>query len=260
MRVTYKLNDRKKSAKLELDSYQVLAYGIFDDKSSIFLIANDDLNIIEPDKSVLEIIDNDLTEYVQKRELNYGKDFFVHKKLLNYISNFDGYYQLKSNGIWERSKISFFFIDNNYPIPEGYRNTVLNAYYKLNLIKGFLMFANQYINNKNSVGSYWDELNFFEENTIDIVVDKKLETNKKVKEFEVSEYILHLRNFINKHLYDHAENENKSVEICDTLFKLIDSIFINPINSICIIETFYDEVFAIGYENKYYCLNKTWGS
>jgi hypothetical protein len=260
MRVTYKLNDRRKSARLELDSYEVLGYGVFDDKSNVFLIANDDLQIIEPDKSVLEIIDNDLSEYVQKSELNYGKDFFVHKSLLDNITGFDNYRQLKSYDIYERSKISNFFLNNNYSIPEGYRNTVLNVDYKMNLIEGFLMFANHYINNKNSVGSYWDELIFFKKETFDSIVDDKFKTDKKVKQFEASEYKLLLRNFIDKYLFDQVENENKSVDICDRLFKLIDSIFINSIDSVYIIETFYDEVFAIKYDNKYYCLNKTWGS
>lgn len=259
MKVTFNLNDRKKIARLKKESYQVLAYGVFDDKSSVFLIANDDLHIIEPDKSVLEIIDNDLSEYVQKRELNYGKDFLVHKSLLDNIGGFNSYHQLKSYDIYERSKISNFFLKNNYTIPEVYRNTVLNADYKTNLIDGFLMFANHYINNKNN-SDYWDEIVFFEVESFDTIVDEKFKTDKKIKQIEISAYKSLLRNFIGKYLFDQEENESKSVEICDRLFKLIDSIFINSIDSVYIIETFYDEVFAIGYENKYYCLNKTWGS
>ncbi len=256
MRVTYNLNDKKtERLGLEMDSYQVLAYGAFDDNSSIFLIANDNLNIIQPDESVLEIIDNDLSAYVQKRELNNGQDFFVHKSLLNYVTGFDNYRRITSNSFYCQSKISNFFLNNNYPIPEGYRNTVLNVNYKMNLIEGFLMFGNSYINNKNK-SDYQEEIYFFVKDTFDTIVDEEFKTDKTIKQFEITEYKLLLRNFIGKYLYDQEENESRSVEICNTLFELIDSIFINKVDSIYIIYTYFDEVFAIGYENKYYCLNK----
>src|SRR5690606_24036093 len=179
MRVIYTLNDRKKFAGLEKESYEVLAYGNFDENLKIFLIVNDYLDILNISPSVIEVIDEDLSEYIQKNELNYGKDFFVHKNLIKYISDFDSYHRLTFNNLWERSKISKYFIENNYLIPDKYKNTVLNTTYKRNLIEGYLMFANHYINIKNEEGTYWEELFFYVTESFDEIVNK---ANKKVEQ------------------------------------------------------------------------------
>ena len=113
MRGSYKLTDRKKFAGLEKESYQVLAYGTFDEISKIFLIANDDLHIMNFDQNALEIIDEDLSEYIQKNELNYNKEFYIHRDLLDCISDFENYHQISIDNIWEKSKISNYFIKNN---------------------------------------------------------------------------------------------------------------------------------------------------
>jgi hypothetical protein len=57
----------------------VLAYGVWDDNTKIFLIADRELSIIEPFDKNLEIIDNDLTEYENYPKLNYGKEFNFQK-------------------------------------------------------------------------------------------------------------------------------------------------------------------------------------
>jgi hypothetical protein len=259
MKVKYKLTDRKKYAKLEKDFYDVLVYGEFDQNSKIFLIVNDNLEIIEPDESVLEIIDNDLSEYVQRNELNFDRVLYLDTSLSKFMSNFKNYSQLKLDDIWSRGKLSNFFFENNYDIPENYQNTVLNKSYKLNLIEGFLMFANNYINNKNEA-CYWDELRFYTVDSFDNIIGDRFKDRMKINPLEITEYETLLYNFISKYLFDQTENEEKSIELCHKLFKLIDSIFINDINKIFIIETFYDEVFSIEYENRYYCLSKSWGS
>lgn len=257
MKVVYTLNDQKKNVGLEKESYEVLAYGNFNENLKIFLIVNDYLDIVNIDPSVLEVIDDDLSEYVQKNELNYGKDFFVHKNLIQYISDFDSYHRLTfNNNLWEQSKISNFFIENNYLIPEKYKNTVLNTNYKINLIAGYLMFANLYINIKYEESSYMEELFFYVTESFDEIVNKP---NKKVEQIEVTDYKSRFQNFIKTNLYDENENEIKSIGMCENLFRLIDSIFINPIDSVYLIES-YEEVFVIGYENKYYCLDKYSGS
>lgn len=257
MRASYRFTDRKIFAGLEQESYQVLAYGAFDEISKFFLIANDNLHIMNFDQTALEIIDEDLSEYIQKNELNYNKEFYIHRDLLESVSDFENYHQILVDNIWERSKISNFFIKNNYLIPNSYKNTVLNLEYKQNLIEGYLIFANHYINIKNQIGDYWDELFFYVTESFETIVD---DSDKKVEKLDLLDYKMYLQNFIRANLYDEEQNEVKSIDMSKSLFKIIDSIFLNQIESIYIIETFYDNVFAIKYENKYYCLNKSWGS
>jgi hypothetical protein len=206
----------------------------------------------------LNIIDEDLSGYTKRNELNYKKDLYIHNTLLECLIDFEDHEQIMSDNIWERSKMSKFFILNDYFIPENYKNTVLNHYYKRNLIEGFLIFANHYINLKNQIGDYYEELDFYVFNSFE-TIDYNYK-DKKVKYLELKDYKLHFLNFIKTNLYDEEMNEVKSFEMCKNLFEIIDSNFINQIEEISIIENFYNKVFVIKYENKYYCLDKSSGS
>ena len=259
MEIKYKLTEIKKLAKIKNDFYKVLAHGEFNTNSKLFFIANDDLQIINVDEGVIEIIDDNDKDYCQMNELNHGKDFFVHNSFSKKLGSFKNHSELTNNDIWTRSKLSSFFNENNYKIPKGYKETVLNTKYKLNLIEGFLMFANVYLNNKNT-SDYQEGMYFYEVNTFEEIIERKFQADMKITTLETNNYNDLLANFISKYLFEQKKGELKSIKICNQLFKLIDSIFIKDIENIYQIKTFYDLVFAVEYDSKFYCLNKTWSS
>jgi hypothetical protein len=129
--------------------YLVLAYGkCFNQKEMFYLIADEGLNILHPDISDLRFVDYDTHEYTQINRLNYERDFFLHKSLVGHISHIHTYGELQLDDIWSRSKLANFFLQNNYNIPQTYRDSILNTNYKIALIHGFLTFTNCYINIK----------------------------------------------------------------------------------------------------------------
>ena len=261
MRVKSLLPDENRIyAKLAKESYFVIVYGEYDQNSKIFIIANDDLELIEPSDEVVEIIDFDLTDYTgQETKYNLTK-LLISNIFLKHSIKTKHYGDIKSADIWTRSKLSNFFVENNFLIPQSYKDKVLSVNYKLNLIEGFLMFAELYINNKNKSDSYSDSIYFYVSDSYDKIIEERFKDDMKVDIIDLSKYESELYNFISKYLYDEKENEEKSIAICTQLFKLIDSIFINKISNIFHIDTFYDEVLVIEYENKFYCLSKTWVS
>lgn len=180
------------------------------------------MHFIEPDESVLDIIENDLTNYERKDDLNYGKTFFLNKSLSDFVIGFENYSQLKINNIWTLSKLSKYFTGNHYSIPDKYRDTVLSVNYKMNLIEGYLMFANSYINNKNRDSNYRDELFFYRSNNFDALVSEIFKEGKKIAQLDTQNYKSLLKAFIGKHLYDEIANESKSMGLCTQLFNLID--------------------------------------
>lgn len=255
MKVSYKFHDKKEFAKLEREYYTVLAYGY-----NTFLIANDELFIGNSDPLFFEIIDNDLSDYVNKKGLLYkDQELYIHKSLEPYLTDSDDYLRLTSREIWNRSKISNFFTQNEYTITESYKKTVLSTNYKINLIEGFLIFANDFINSKfiNKSGSYNENLYFYVVENIEDLLNFKY---SKISNIEKTSYQKDLQYFIEETLLDDYNNKKKSSIHCLKLFYLIDSIFLDDVSSIQLINNGAEEYFVIEYLKKFYILMKYSGS
>ncbi|PTX58386.1 hypothetical protein C8N46_11431 [Kordia periserrulae] len=255
MKIRYKHKEKAKNAKLEQENYQVLGYGDFSTESNIFLIANDELKILNFDQTSVEIIDDDLSEYVRRDDLNYGKRFYLNSKLNQVRNDLIKYSDLTFSSIWNFSRNYKFFKESNYEISDFYKDYVLNEEYKLNLIEGFLIFANDYIDRKFGVDHYREAFNFYKTESLELLVQKKTDD---IQFFESKSYSNTLMNFISETLWDENQNEEKSKSHRLHFFWLIDSLFLEEITSIQRLKTFYDDCLIIEYNKNYYVLNKYW--
>lgn len=255
------------SATEEDDFFQsehlVLAYGDYDDKSKIFLIADRELEIIEPYDKNLEITDTDLSEYINYPTLNYDKEFYVHRSFLMFAKQFERYHDIKTDSIWIKSKLHNFFLENEYKLTNDYIETVLNENYKLTLIKGFLIFANHFINKNNIGSSYRNNFHFGKTLNLSAIIpdNSKDSQHYKLEQLEISKYENALTSFITEKLYHNEEKDTvKDKYLIRDFFELIDSIFIDSIEELYKIKTFYDDMFVIKCNHKFYFLNYDWTS
>ena len=102
----------------------VLAYSVLDDKTKRFLIADRELEIIEPYDKNLEITDPDLSEYNNYPKLNYDQEFYVHRNFLPFAKQFESYNDFKTDSIWLKSKLHNFYLENEYKLTNYYIETV----------------------------------------------------------------------------------------------------------------------------------------
>ena len=247
-------------ASYKKENYLLLAYGKwFSQGETIYLIVDKELNIIEPDASDLKFTEYSTSEYIQNNQLNFGRDFFLHKSLVDHVSHIHDYTELKLDDIWSKSKLANFFLQNNYNIPQIYRDTVLNTSYKLAIISGFLTFTNCYINIKHlHSGWAWEELNFWEELCVSENTSISRMTKLNIYQYERGLYTWHLMDFLRKYLYEKETYENQSKEICNKLFRYIDAIFIDNLDWYYTWIIGQEEIFMIEYQKKCYCLAKGW--
>ncbi len=180
MKISYKFKDKAARVKMQDDAYNVLGYGVRRDQQKMYFVANDDLQILQFDETGVTVLDNDLSGYIRKDELNYGQEFYIQQDLYRYMSGFESCHSLQIADIWHSSKLAKFFISQNYSIPENYKETVLNKNYKTALIKGFLMFSDTYINFKNN-SDYWDDLIFMQSHDLDSLFDEKFKNELREK-------------------------------------------------------------------------------
>ena len=241
----------------------VLAYSVLDDKTKRFLIADRELEIIEPYDKNLEITDPDLSEYNNYPKLNYDKEFYVHRNFLPFAKQFERYHDIKIDSIWIKSKLHNFYLEKEYKLTNHYVETVLNENYKLTLIKGFLTFANHYINKNNKGSSYRNHFHFEKTLNLSAIIPENLKDNQhyKFEQLEISKYENELMTFITEKLYYNEEKDMvKDKDLIRDFFELIDSIFIDSIEELYRIKTFYDDRFVIKYNQKFYFLNYDWTS
>ena len=253
MKIYFKHKNKAKRANLAQESYHVLAYGDFGNDLTTFLIANDELKILEFDQSSVEIIDHDLSNYTRRDDLNYDNMFYINSKLNQLRDDIENYAQLKSASIWNLSKNYRFFKENNYCIPKFYKNYVLNEAYKLALIEGFLIFANDYINSKFDMGNHSQILSFYKAQNLELLLKEK---TKDIQFFDIERYPEILKNFISGTLWDREQEEDKSEKHRLQFFKLIDSLFLKDISSIRRLTTPYNNSLIIEYNKNYYILSK----
>ncbi len=239
--------------------YEILAFGEIEE-IQIFLIANDQLTICEYDQNHVIITDNNLEAYTDAPFLNNGHKFLVREALLKFCSHFKNYEELKTNHIWNKSKIARFFTTNRFEIPNLYNETILNETYKLNLIEGYILSLNNYISIKHK--SCYSEEFVFNKNINEFAfIDKYLDNEyTKIETFDIGEYKPLMLNFLSETIYLTTPNEPESAPMILEFFKLIDSIFMFKIETLKRINTFYDDVIEIKYGNYYYQINKVWSS
>lgn len=241
----------------------VLAYGVWDDKTKIFLIPDRELSVIEPFDKNLEIIDNDLTEYENYPKLNYGKEFYVHKEFLPYINHFESYHNFRFESIWIKSKLHRFFENQNFEYPKLYQETVLNERYKLGIIEGFLSFTNHFINKMNQGSSYRNHFYFNKSNNIETIIPERFKNDQhyKFEKINIINYQLELMDFISEKLYYNEFKETeRDLNLIRDFFEKIDSLFLTQPTEIFRIKTFYDDMFVIKCTEKFYYLNYDWSS
>ncbi len=258
----------KNISKFETDNWTksnhlVLAYGVWDDNSKIFLIADRELSIIEPYDKNLEIVDNDLTVYENYPKLNYGKEFYVHKEFLSFVKQFENYHEFKFESLWIKCKLYRFYENNKFELSKSYKETVLSEHYKLGVIEGFLSFANHFINEMNQGSSYRNHFYFKTTNNIDKIIPEKFKDDQhyKFEKIDLNNYELELLGFISEKLYYNEFKERKrDKNLIRDFFEKIDCLFFSKPLGLYRINTFYDDMFVIEYDEKFYYLNYDWTS
>ncbi len=191
---------------------------------------------------------------IQRNDLSYGLEFYINEFFIECIPLEPGQI-ITIEEIWQASKAFRYFEKYNYEIPESYREKALNENYKMNLIEGFLMAINLYMERKFMGGDYYEYFKFYKGKAISEI---KLDSKGSLKELKAAEYKILFKNFIEKSLHDNPDNEENSRRFSDTLFTLVDSLFIYDITRIFSYKTMYDDCFVIEYHGEYYYLNQYW--
>ena len=259
MRLKYRYTERKVKAKLSEESYEVLGYGEIDGKIQPIIIVNDELEFYSMADEAIEIIDKSKNGYELVKELGYGSEFYLKKDLIQYCQEFEAYTDLQTNHIWNKSKLINYFLNSGYKIPAKVQKTTLNTEYKINLIQGYIMAVNNYISIRNKYG-FWEILFFRQFDSQVGHLEEEDQSSIEITELETNDY----KNILIKHLsqtiYLNTIGEKESIDMFTELFKLIDSIFINNIDSIHKIESNREKEISIKYESKYYSISKLCGS
>ena len=259
MKLKYRYKERKEKAKLKNEFYEVIGFGQIDGKLQPILIVNDELEIYSMANEAVELVDNTVTGYEKVNNLAYGSDFFLKIELVPYCKEFKSYSELQTNHIWNKSKLINFFLNSEYEIPSKIKETVLNIDYKISLILGYIMAVNNYISIRNKYG-LWEMLFFREMDSLIGHLDNEDQNSIEITELETKEYKTILINHLSQAIYLNKIGEKESSDMVTGLFKLIDSIFINSIDSIYKIESNREEEITVKYESKYYSISKLCGS
>ena len=259
MKVKYKYGDKKESVKLTKEIYEVLGYGENNNEIYPIIILNDDLEFCNISEEAIEFIDKSKEEYIQINRLCYGANFYLKKELINYCKEFESYADLQNRHIWYRSKLVNYFIQSNYNLTSKLKRTVLNVDYKVTLIQGYILAVNNYISIRYQKGG-WELFYFRQLDDLTKHIPERFRDDMKIEELNPLDYEKILYKHLERVIFIKSQGEKESKKIIGELFKLIDSIFINQIQSIHQVVTFYEDEIIIKYESKYYSLSKEWGS
>ena len=259
MKVKYRYTERKAKAKLNKESYEVLCFGEIDGKIQPIMIVNDELEFYSMADEAIEIIDTSKSGYEMVKELGYGSEFFLKKDLVQYCKEFEAYTDLQTNHIWNKSKLINYFLNSDYEIPAKIQETTLNTEYKINLIQGYIMAVNNYISIRNKYG-FWEIFFFRQLDSLTGHLDEEDQNDIEITELETNDYKNILLNHLSQTIYLNQIGEKESIDMFTELFKLIDSIFINNIDSIHKVESNREEEITVKYESKYYSISRLCGS
>lgn len=259
MRAKYKYKDKKEIAKLNEDSYEVLGFGKSNNELYPIIILNDELEFCNFSKDAIEIIDDSEIGYIQVNKLCYGAEFFLKTDLAKYCTEFESYSDLQIRHIWNKSKLINYFIESKYKIPFELRKTALNIEYKVNLIQGYILAVNNYVSIKFKHGG-WELFYFRQLDELTEHIPERFRDDMEIKELNVKDYKKIVYDHLDKVIYLKKQGEKESIKMVKELYRLIDSIFINQIESIHQVITFYENEIIIKYESKFYSLSIEWGS
>ncbi|KAB1229586.1 hypothetical protein [Chryseobacterium viscerum] len=219
-----------------------------------YTLFNENLNEILVNDNQVVVTDHDMSDMIQRNDLGYGKEFYINQFLIELLPLQPGQF-ISTRSLWVAGKLLRFFEKYNYEIPDSYRDRVLNETYKMNLIEGFLMAINPYMERKFIGGNYFESFEFYKGKAISEI---QLKINDSLNELAIADYKSLLKTFIMKSLHDTYDNEENSKTFSNNLFILIDSLFVYEITRIFSYKTFYDDCFVIEYQNEYYYLNQFW--
>ena len=259
MKVKYLHTEKKIQPNLAGEEYDVLGFGGPLNNMNPLLIINDLLEVCNMDPAAVMILDNDLSGYIQANSLNYNNPFFIKADFYKYCKDFSSYSDITSSHIWNRSKTINYFLNLKFNIPEHITKTVLNREYKMNLIEGYLLAVNNYILIRNGYG-FWEKFYFTEVPSLTGHIPERFRDEMKTTELDISNYKQIILEFLTQTIFLKNSGESESVKMINDIYKLIDSIFINALDSITNVMTFYDNEIIIGYESRYYSLCRNWGS
>lgn len=254
MKIRIKNKEKAILSKLCKDEYRVVTKHEDLEGGYTYLIFNENFQEMMLKDDLVEITDNDMSNMIQRNDLWYGRNFYVNEFLVNLLQLEPGSH-ISIGHIWSASKAFRYFEKYNYEIPDHYKNTALNEKYKMNLIEGFLMAINPYIERKFIGGNYFESFEFYKGKAVSEI---KLKLGESLTELDVVEYKDLLKSFIEKYLHGTQHNEENSKMFAGTFFVLIDSLFIYDITRIFSYKTFYNNCFVIEHQNEYYYLNKFW--
>lgn len=259
MKVRYKYKDKMELAKLTNDSYEVLGFGENDNEIYPIIILNDELEFCNFSEEAIEIIDDSRHEYVQVNRLCYGANFYLNTNLSKYCEEFESYSDLQIRHIWNKSKLINYFINSDFNLTTEMKTTVLNEAYKVTLIQGYILAVNNYVSIRFEHGG-WELFYFRQLDTLTEHIPERFRDEMEIKELNVKDYKQIINSHLTRVIFIKRQGEIESKKMIRELFRLIDSIFINPIESIHQVITFYEDEIIIKYESKYYSLSKEWGS
>ncbi|MGH1516001.1 hypothetical protein [Chryseobacterium sp. JK1] len=215
---------------------------------------NDQLHELTVNENEVEVTDHDMSDMIQRNDLGYGRELYINEFLIKLLPLQPGQF-ISTRSLWTAGKLFRYFEKYNYEIPDSYKEKVLNESYKMNLIEGFLMAINPYMERKFKGGNYFESFELYKGKAVSEI---DLKINDSLNELDRKDYKDLLKYFIEKALYDTDDNEMHSKNFSSTLFVLIDSLFVYDITRIYSYKTFYDNCFVIEYQNEYYYLNQFW--
>ncbi|MFZ4927567.1 hypothetical protein [Chryseobacterium sp. Mn2064] len=219
-----------------------------------YTLFNENLHEITVNENQVEETDSDMSDMIQRNDLGYGREFYINEFIIKLLPLQPGQF-ISTRSLWVAGKLVRYFEKYDYEIPDPYKERVLNENYKMNLIEGFLMAVNPYMERKFKGGNYFESFELYKGKAMSEI---ELKINDSLNELDRKDYKNLLTNFIEKALHDTHDNEVHSKNFSSTLFFLIDSLFVYDITRIFSYKTFYDDCFVIEYQNEYYYLNQFW--
>ncbi|REC60081.1 hypothetical protein DRF65_23110 [Chryseobacterium pennae] len=254
MKIRFKDKEVARSVNALQNEYKVVAKEKDRQGEYVYTYFNDELHVMKTSGDHIEITDDDMSDMIQRNDLGFGNEFYINEFFIQLLPVNNGHL-INISHIWSASKVFRYFEKYNYQIPDSYRDKALNENYKIGLIEGFLMAIKPYMERKFTGGNYFESFEFYKGKAISEI---ELNINDSLEELNVSEYKELLKNFIEKYLHDTEENTSNSKAFSNTLFALIDSLFIYDITRIFSYKTFYNNCFVIEHQNEYYYLKQFW--
>lgn len=92
-----------------LENYLVIAFGVHQNNSRFYLIADDDFNIGYGVSKHFIIIDDNIDSYIRRDSLNFGMEFYLENKMNDLRKDLSSY--LDINNPYENVK---YFNDKKY--------------------------------------------------------------------------------------------------------------------------------------------------